>query len=119
MISPYYWKTYGVKVALGWVNQLWWRWMPGTEFKVQWPNGPVTIDEGHPLWDWTIGPSRYTVESADPNEHYRPEIERRVGMQGWDWDWCFKDGDISKNLLTIKFRRGRETLATYFALKWS
>lgn len=119
MISPYYWYNHRAKVMLKWINQLWWRFIPGVEIKVIWPNGSLLIDESHPTWDWTVGTSRYWVESADPNEHYRPKIERLVGRQGWDWDWCLKDNDIAENRLTIKFRKGKDTWASYFLLKWS
>lgn len=118
-ISAYYSNGRTTKKMLSWINRLWWEFMPGVEIKVLWPNGEVTVDEDHPLWDWTIGPSKYIVESADPNDHYRPELERKVGRQGWDWDWCFKDNDIAENRLTIKFRKSKARWATYFALKWN
>jgi hypothetical protein len=104
---------------MGIVNKLWWRFMPGTSIKVPWPVGDILITEDDPRWDWTVGPSKYTVHSADPNDHYRLEIESKVGRQGWDWDWTLTDNDINNNTLTIKFRRGKEHLAPYFALRWS
>ena len=73
----------------------WWRWGPGVAIKVKWPPG------------------------GDPNHHYRPEIEEYVGRQGWDWDWGLKGNDINCNRLTIKFRKGKESHAMYFAMKWS
>jgi len=72
--------------------------MPGVTFKVKWPVG---------------------VHSADPNEHYRPELESLVGRQGWDWDWMLTDNDLSENRLTIKIRRGKERWAGWLSLKWS
>ena len=117
--SPYYYKLYGVKVALNWYNKLWWRLMPGTVVKVKWPVGDVIITEDHSLWDWSIGPSKYIVESADPNDHYRPWMEQNVGKQGLDWDWSMLDNDVSQNTLTIKFRKGKEHWATLAALRWS
>ena len=119
MFSPYYYHSYGVKVALKWYNSIWWKLMPGNTIKVPWPVGPVTITEDDPRWDWTLGPSRYIVESADPNDHYRPWMEQNVGKQGWDWDWCMRDNDAAENKLTVKFRRGKEQYATLFSLKWS
>lgn len=101
------------------INKLWWRLMPGTTIKVRWPVGPITITESDPRWDWTVGPSQYVVESADPNDHYRMDMEKNVGKQGWDWDWTMMDDDINKNVLTIKFRRGKELWASYFVLKWT
>lgn len=119
MFSPYYYHSYGVKVALSWYNSLWWRFMPGTRVKVRWPVGLITITEDDPRWDWTIGPSNYKVESADPNDHYRHWMEQNVGKQGWDWDWSMTDNDLAENKLTIKFRKSKEHFATMALLRWS
>jgi hypothetical protein len=100
------------------MERLWWRFMPGTVISVRWPRGEIIIDEEHPLWDWTVGPSKYRVESADPNDHYRPELEQRVGRQGWDWQWGMADRDATTDRLTIKIRRKHARWASYFALKW-
>lgn len=102
-----------------WIHNLWWRWMPGITIKVKWPSGDVVIDESHPTWDWTIGSSRYIIESADPNDHYRPELEKMVGHQGWDWNWDLIDNDAAENKLTIKFRKGKERFATLALLRWA
>ena len=93
--------------------------MPGVTVKVKWPVGEVKITEDDPRWDWTVGPSWYIVESADPNDHYRPWMEKNVGRQGWDWDWCMRDNDVTENRLTIKFRRAKQEWAIIAALKWS
>jgi hypothetical protein len=119
MFSPYYYHSYGVKVALRWYNSLWWKLMPGTTIKVKWPVGVILITEDDPRWNWTIGPSMYRVESADPNDHYRPWMEKNVGKQGWDWDWSMVDNDIAANQITIKFRRKKEQWATIALLRWS
>lgn len=86
---------------------------------MRWPQGLVEITEDHPLWDWTIGPSRYLVESADPNDHYRPQLEHCVGRQGWHWQWGMADRDAIDNRLTIKIVRSRAQWASYFAMKWA
>ncbi len=119
MFSPYYYHNYGIKVALKWYNTIWWKLMPGSIIKVRWPVGLITIAEDDPRWDWTIGPSKYKVESADPNDHYRQWMEQNVGKQGWDWDWCMRDNDITENKLTIKFRKSKEHFATMALLRWS
>lgn len=93
--------------------------MPGDIISVKWPDGEVVIDESMPQWDWTVGPSRYIIESADPNDHYRPWMEANVGRQGWDWDWGMADRDAIDNRLTIKFRRGKDECATMAALMWA
>jgi hypothetical protein len=120
MFSPYYWNNHKAKVALGWINRLWWRFMPGTMIKVRWPTGELIVDHTHPLWEDMGGAVWVNLGySSDPNDHYRPDIEKHVGRQGWDWDWCMRDGDVVNNLLTIKFRKGKDIWATHFALMWS
>jgi len=100
-------------------QRLWWRLMPGEVINVRWPVGDIIITEDDPRWDWTLGPSRYIVESADPNDHYRSEIEKHCGSQGWNWNWGMANDDVAANRLTIKFRRKHAQWASYFALKWS
>lgn len=116
--TPYYWKYKALKSGIALINKLWWKFIPGITFRVDWPNGDVIVTEDHPLWDWTIGASRYIVQSADPNEHFRPWLEKNVGKQGWDWDWCLADKDVTENKLTIKFRKSKEEYATIFRLRW-
>lgn len=100
---------------------LWWRLMPGTTIRVAWPTG------------WTepvpaAGGGFIQMESADPNDHFRPWLEQNVGRQGWDWDWRL--GEITGaqgsangptyltgDYLDIKFRRGREKYATLFIMR--
>lgn len=112
MFTPYYWQNHRIKVSLKWVNKLWWRFMPGKTIRVKWPHG------------WTepipaAGGGTIQLQSADPNDHYRPALEKHVGKQGWDWDWMITDNDIRSDSLTIKFRKGKEKWASYFGLKWS
>lgn len=115
MLIPEHWHNHRVKVEMKLVTRIWWRWMPGTEITVCWPRGSITIDDPF----YTMSTTPWTVESADPNDHYRPELERLVGRQGRDWDWCMKDCDVARDRLTIKFRRGKDRWGTYFALKWN
>lgn len=100
-------------------QKLWWRFVPGVVINVRWPVGDIIITEDDPRWDWTIGPSRYIVESADPNDHYRPEMEKYCGRQGWDWNWGMANNDISDNRLTIKIRRKYANYAILLAIKWA
>lgn len=102
------------------VNRIWWRLMPGTTIKVKWPVGKIFfVDETDPRWDWTMSASKQSFGSADPNDHYRPWMEKHVGKQGWDWDWTMMDNDIAANQLTIKFRSGKKHYATLALLRWS
>lgn len=100
-------------------QQLWWRFMPGVIINVQWPVGEVVIDESMPQWDWTIGPSRYIVNSSDPNDHYRPWLETHVGKQGWDWNWGMVNNDVVENRLTIKICKSKSKYATIAQVLWS
>ena len=101
------------------VDKLWWRFVPGVVVNVAWPVGEVTIDESMPKWDWTIGPSRYVIDSADPNDHYRPWMEKHIGKQGWDWNWGLLGNDMAENRLTIKVRKKYAKYATIMAMHWS
>lgn len=98
-------------------EKLWWRWMPGVTFVVQWPNGWTEIDRD-------MGVS---VCSADPNDHYRPWLEANVGRQGRDWNWrIYALGSAyimnapvaANNAVEIKIRRGKEQYATLAKLRW-
>jgi len=104
--------------GLNFWEKLWWQFMPGVVINVRWPRGEIVIDEEHPLWDWTIGPSKYIVQSTDPNEHYRPELTRLVGKQRIHWNWGMGDRDATEDRLTIKIIKSKAHLASYFALKW-
>lgn len=113
MFNPIYWHTHRVKVVPKFINNLWWRFMPGTIIKVKWPVGEIRIKHQSALgiiWE--------NISSADPNAHYRPYLETNVGRQGWDWDWTMMDSDCRDNTLTIKFRKGKESWASLVALMW-
>ena len=104
-----------IHYRFGFIQNLWWRFVPGTEFEVLWPTG-WTEPEPAP------GGGFIQFESADPNDHYRPELERLVGRQGWDWDW--RIGKVAtvtheRDTIRIKIRRKKEKLASYFLLKWA
>lgn len=99
--------------------------MPGVEIEIPWPVGKIVVEDGQPGWDWSLGATRQEIYSADPNEHYRPWMERNVGRQGWDWNW--KIGTIAADngtgtrghdTLTIKLRRKHAALASFLAIKW-
>jgi len=88
--------------------------MPGKEIIVKWPKGWVQI-----MVDSKGRPITQEVDSADPNDHYRPWMESHVGKQGWDWDWGLNGNDVESNTLTIKFRIGKTKLATIAAMRWA
>jgi hypothetical protein len=103
-------------------QKIWWRFVPGEIIKVKWPNGKITVDHNDPRcprWFDCGGAVSVEFESADPNDHYRPELEALVGKQGWDWNWGMADNDVSANRLTIKIRKKHAHIASYFMLKWA
>lgn len=89
----------------------WWHWMPGVTISVKWPVGWAVL---HEMSDG----SRTSVQSADPNDHYRPFLEKNVGKQGWDWQWGLRDNNAAENRLTIKVRTKHAKWATMAALQW-
>ena len=103
------WMPCGLNIK----DKLWWRFMPGVIINVAWPKGPIVkefIDQYKTDEQWL---------SADPNDHYRPWMEKYAGKQGWDWNWGVCGKDISENRLTIKIRQKHAKYATIAALRWS
>jgi hypothetical protein len=90
----------------------WWRWMPGVTISVKWPNGWVVLDK-------MPDGSTTSTQSADPNDHYRPWMEKHVGRQGRDWQWGLRDNNAAENRLTIKIRNKHAKWATIAAIQWS
>ena len=86
---------------------LFWKYGKGPTVTVKWPVGP--IEEADPV-DGTI--------SADPNDHYRPYLEKNVGRQNRDWVWGLRDNNAAENRLTIKFRKSKAKWATAAFLLW-
>lgn len=94
--------------------------MPGVKIRVQWPRGEVIVDHNHPKWQDMGGAVWVNLGfSADPNDHYRPELEKSVGVQNWDWGWSMEGHDVTEDRLTIKFSRQHASWASYFAIKWA
>lgn len=98
--------------GLNFKEKLWWRFIPGETVKVKWPDG-WTKAEPAPGGGWI------QQESSDPNDHYRPWLEKHVGRQGWDWNWGMADNDVTENKLTIKIRRKHARFASMITLLWA
>ncbi len=105
-------------VTLNIMEQLWWRFMPGVVINVKWPKGPLVVDHNDPRWVDLGGAVCVEIDSADPNDHYRPFLEKYVGRQGWDWNWGMADRDATDNRLTIKIRRKHEKYASLLSIMW-
>jgi hypothetical protein len=99
-------------------DQLWWRFVPGVVINVKWPVGEVVVGPSSRNWSG-MGPMYEEIFSTDPNDHYRPWMEKHVGKQGWDWDWGMADRDATENRLTIKIRRKHQDYAILAKLQWS
>lgn len=100
-------------------EQLWWRLMPGVIINVKWPVGKVKVGPSHKDGWSGYGPEFEYVDSADPNDHYRPWMEANVGRQKWDWDWGLANMDATDNRLTIKIRQKHKESAILAKLQWS
>ena len=99
-------------------DKLWWWLVPGVIIKVRWPRGMIVVDHDDPRWVDIGGAVYVEIDSADPNDHYRPIMERLIGRQKWHWDWGFVGNDVNDNCLTIKIARSRAKYATLLALQW-
>lgn len=93
--------------------------MPGVVINVQWPKGQIKVGPSHRDGWSGVGPEFEYVDSADPNDHYRPWMEANVGRQKWDWDWGMANTDVSANRLTIKFQKKHKEAAMIAKLQWS
>jgi hypothetical protein len=82
----------------------WLRIFPTKTDTVRWPN----------QWPGHLRPDEVDILPNDPNDIYRPWLEKNVGKQhiAWDWEISGKDGD----LLEVKFRKGKYKWATLFLL---
>lgn len=89
-------------------RQLWWKLMPGFEIIVPWPKGWTELDH--------LGTQ---ISSNDPNDHYRPWLEKHVGRQHLDWDWKMREVRVVEgDQLIIKFRIGKKDQMIQAALRW-
>jgi len=105
--------------GLNFRDKLWWRYMPGVVINVAWPKGQIKVGPSHRDGWSGYGPEFEYVDSADPNDHYRPWMEQHVGQQGWDWNWGMANRDASDNRLTIKIRKKHHEYAIIAKLMWS
>ena len=93
--------------------------MPGVVVNVKWPKGQIKVGPSHRDGYAGYGPEFEYVDSADPNDHYRPWMEQHVGRQGIHWNWGMADRDATDNRLTIKIIKSKAKYASYCAIKWS
>ena len=91
-------------------------WRYPIRIAVQWPRGLIKVSPSHKLGWNGIGDYFEYVESADPNDHYRPWLEANVGRQGRDWNWGVL-AEVDK--LEIMFKQQHKKTAIFLALKWA
>ena len=101
------------------IEHLWWRFIPGETVRVKWPKGQVRVGPSHQQGWSGIGEYFEYIESADPNDHYRPFLEKNVGKQGWDWNWEMGNMDATENKLTIRIRRPKTHWCSIIGLLWN
>lgn len=104
-----------IKKRFGISEALWWRFAAGPEISVRWPSGWVVLDE-------MPDGSTTSTQSADPNDHFRPWLEKNVGRQGWDWNWrhhiVATDNEIIDDQVIIKFRKKHQDAALIAKMRW-
>lgn len=101
------------------VERIWWYFTPYMEISVRWPSGYIEVDHNDPRWCDLGGAVWVKLESADPNDFYRPYMEEWIGRQGWDWAWYMGNTDAAENRLTIRMREKHAVFATHIAMMWS
>jgi hypothetical protein len=93
------------------LDKFWWYVMPGPTIIVKWPagnNGWIPMDY--------LGAR---LNSADPNDHYRPVLEYHCGKQFVGWHWKAIVSNHKVDTIEIKFRFDKKQWATIFALQWA
>jgi hypothetical protein len=100
-------------------DNFWWKFIGHTEVDVRWPVGWAVLHENE-------DGSKVSTESADPNDHFRPWLEKNVGKQGRDWQWRIGsiaadngNGTVGYDTVRIKFAKKHAHFASIVALKWA
>ncbi len=105
------------KLAQYWI---FWNLLPTVEFKVRWPVGNIVVNDQDPRWVDLGGAVWVDLGiSADPNDHYRPWLEKHIGKQGWAWDWNMIENDVAANQLTLKVRQDKAEYAIIAVMRWA
>ena len=94
--------------------------MPGTTITFTPPNRTWSITSASSIFGG-LKSAGFDVVVTDPVIEYIKELETVVGKRGWDWDirWNPRHRFTEIFQVIIKFRKGKEKYAAYFALKWS
>lgn len=100
------------------IENVWWKLVPYVEIGVKWPVGAIVVGYDDPRW-YDCGACFVEIESADPNDFYRPFMEEWIGKQGWDWSWYMGNNDVAENRLTIRVREKYSIYASHIAIMWN
>lgn len=100
------------------IEKMWWKLVPYVEISVKWPVGMIVVGYDDSRW-YDVGATWVEVESADPNDHYRPFMEEWIGKQRWDWSWYMGNTDARDNRLTIRLRKKHEIFASHLVIMWN
>ena len=100
------------------IERVWWYFNPYVEVTVRWPVGEIVVEYGDPRW-YDCGARLVLIQSADPNDHYRPFLEEWIGRQRWDWQFLMKNNDARDNRITIRIRQKHAVFATHVAMMWN
>ena len=100
------------------IEKIWWKLVPYVEISVKWPKGNIVVGYSDPRW-YDVGATWVEIESADPNDHYRPFMEEWIGKQGWDWSWYMGNNDAAENRLTIRVQKKYSVYASHIAIMWN
>lgn len=94
----------------------------GERVILDWPELKKFVVDSHDrLWIDCGGAEKVEIHSDDPNQHYRPFLEKNVGVQNKDWMWKHIGGpkDYSRDQkLEIRFRKNKAKWATMLRLQW-
>lgn len=91
--------------------------MSGATIRLPWP--PIcTVTDEHGI----------QKNISDPDHYYLPWFEEHCGRQGWDWDWYIVfQRDVFRvyntpyqldDVVEVKFRKGKESIAVLAKLRW-
>jgi len=105
------------------IKRLWWKYMTGVRVAVAWPKNIKDLCQPTYRSLKEDNVIHAIVPTDELDETYRPWLEQQAGYKGIDWDWELvteKDsGDQLIGRLYLKFRKGKEKIATMVVLKWS
>lgn len=104
------------------------RFMKGETVTLPWPKMmKIVVNDTSDQWTDCGGAKKVELITDDPNYHYRPFLEQKVGKQGKDWMWrhvvgcsVFISPDFHRQVdkLEIKLSKDKAKWASVIRLKW-